>query len=638
MPVQSQELLRLLHAYALRSRSADVDLRAFVASLSPDEGAPGDILSAVQELSARGALTLYTDSEGPRTVFFPDFPLISLLEDYRQLSIHSFLPFPREGSTEVPVPASEITTVEVMNELGPLMETSASEVQGVARLLFPGDVPSLLVPRSCAATLLMDAAVLRISGYIQEPRNSAFVESKLSAALKGSELLVRQNLEEAAQSLKKAAASVFAPSEFNFRFWTQLCSIVLQDVSGRTKQTEADIALCQSAHLITSAVFHRKAEMQREAERAADRKILERQVRNAPFLFREQDLHDLADDKGIPYAVKHGRDFIHSFLVERLRKAEDEPLPPLVRIHEESSNADYIVHRDLVVPVFLDKLAETAEGLRTGYLESWTASLKADSTPREARNDALFRADVEARVRERFPLLAALANGDILFLAADSPLVTAEAREELRRCFLVETILRPFHELLDLSRVNLLKAARANLPFWQTVPILSAIVRLFRRLLQPPARGKEAVPDPGAASRSRDGTASPGPGLPEDGGIAGSTDTRSMLRSRGQIRSLLAFYVPKGTSVDETLADLADRWNPLLESGQKQDLVDDVNALVRDLLRPIRRAVLSRPIDQQRIRALARQISENRNLSKIRNRDPLMRYIELYVIKTLLAG
>lgn len=75
-----------------------------------------------------------------------------------------------------------------------------------------------------------------------------------------------------------------------------------------------------------------------------------------------------------------------------------------------------------------------------------------------------------------------------------------------------------------------------------------------------------------------------------------------------------------------------------MESGQKQDLVDDVNALVRDLLRPIRRAVLSRPIDQQRIRALARQISENRNLSKIRNRDPLMRYIELYVIKTLLAG
>ena len=31
------------------------------------------------------------------------------------------------------------------------------------------------------------------------------------------------------------------------------------------------------------------------------------------------------------------------------------------------------------------------------------------------------------------------------------------------------------------------------------------------------------------------------------------------------------------------LADLADRWNPLFEPGQKQDLVDDVNALVRDL-------------------------------------------------------
>ena len=163
----------------------------------------------------------------------PDFPLISLLEDYRQLSTHASLPFPREESAAVPVPAAQITTVEVMNELGPLIQTGASEVQGVARLLFPGDVPSLIVPRSCAATFLMDGALLRISGYIQEPRNSAFVESKLSAALKGSELLVRQSLEEAVNSPKKAAASVLAPSDFSFRFWTQLCGVILQDLSGK---------------------------------------------------------------------------------------------------------------------------------------------------------------------------------------------------------------------------------------------------------------------------------------------------------------------------------------------------------------------------------------------------------------------
>ncbi len=641
--MQAQELLQLLHAYAVRSKSADVDLRAFIASLLPGQADTGDIVTGVQELSERGKLTLSASPEGPRTVSFPDFPLIALTERYRQLSVDASLPFPREETAPVPVPDAEVTAFDVKSQLDQLLDPAASEAKGVAKILFPENIPPLLVPRPCVGTLLIDAAVLKVSAHLHDAKNAAYVESKLSVALRGNELLMRQALEDVTNRPRKAAAGVTAPSDFSFRFWTQLCSVILLDVGAKTKLTETDQDTCQSVHVLTYAAFHGKATMQREQERAADRKALEHRVRRLPFLFSEQDLLDLTDEKGASYVVKHGRDFIRAFVAEKSHKAEDEPLPFLVRVrHKEDT--EYVITRDMIVPVFLAKLAEAAESLRPSYVESWTAQLKKDVTPRETKSDAFFRMDVELRVRGQFPHLAALANGDILFLAGESPGLAEETRRELARCFAVESILRPFPELLGLSRQDLLKAARAHLPFWQTIPFLNGIVRLLRRLLTPGAvrRKQGAASGPGQRVGERRGApsgAGPQAASPYSAAEAKSpAEARSSARARAELRALLAQYVTAGKTPEETLKELAEKWNPLYEPEQKLNLVDDVNALVRDIVRPVRRALLAKPMDQGRVRALARQICENRTLQQIRKREPLQRYVELYVIRTLQAG
>ena len=93
--------------------------------------------------------------------------------------------------------------------------------------------------------------------------------------------------------------------------------------------------------------------------------------------------------------------------------------------------------------------------------------------------------------------------------------------------------------------------------------------------------------------------------------------------------------MPKGGTIDHTLGELAEKWNPLYDVAQKKNLVEDVNALVRDFLRPIRRSFLVRPPDLKRIHALAEQLSASKALAQIKKRDVLMRYIELYMIRCL---
>ncbi len=90
--------------------------------------------------------------------------------------------------------------------------------------------------------------------------------------------------------------------------------------------------------------------------------------------------------------------------------------------------------------------------------------------------------------------------------------------------------------------------------------------------------------------------------------------------------------------MDATLADLAAQWNPLYAEPQKRNLVEDVNSLARDFLRSLRRGFFVSPPTMQRLHELADRLANSRNLEKIKKKEPLARYLELYFIKRLLAN
>jgi hypothetical protein len=634
-----QDLLPLLRAFALRSKSASVDLRQFLASMPRGQAQVAEVEAAVQTLATDGTLVVSTEESGrPRILSLPDYPVFALAEEYKNLTLDASKPFPREETAPASIPAAALITADVKAQLGALMEASAPGMKSVVKLQFPEGVDPLLVPQESVATDLIEAAVAKISRYLQNGKNAAYAESKLCGVLKGNEVLVRQSIEDLATRPKKAASTVMNPTDFTFRFWTHLSNLVLQDIRAKSDKTDQDQGACQSAYILGYAVFHKKGAVQREQEWTNDRKSLEVLVRKAPFVFGFQDLYDLKDDKGTTFVNKHSRDFIHSFLKEKTKPKAEETVPYIVRLHAAAPNKEYFIQRDLLVPVFLKKLAEAAEDLRGRYLEAWTAELRLDKTPAVAKSDAAFRRDVEFQVKQGYPLLSALANGAILYQAGEETKISEAAKAELRKCFAVENILRPFDELLGLSRLLLLRNARIYLPFWMTVPILSGILRMFRRMFQ----GREAKADdrqqsaqspaarPAEAETAKVVSAASGADKPK-----AAESKEALLRYRRSITSLVSQYVAKGRTIDDTLGELAEKWNPLYAPEQKRNLVEDVNALVRDFLRPVRKSFLVRPPDLKRIHSLAEQLSTSKSLAQIKKRDILMRYIELYMIRCL---
>lgn len=632
-----EDLLSLLRGFALRTKASTIDLRQFIASLPKGQMTPTEMGTALSGLARKGALKLSAAEGKIRAVTFPDFSETALQEEYKRLAVEPDLPFPSLESLPVKVPEEELSTVDVKGTFAALLEEDESPRKGLVKVDFPDGVKSLIVPRVIVGTALIEAAAAKISRYLQDPKNASYAESKLGSVLRGNELVLRQALEDATSRPRKAASLILAPSDFQFRFWNHLTNLLLQDALGKEGKTDADHGLCQSAMIIAYTVFHMKGASQRDQEKAADLKKLDSAVRKPPYVFGYQDLYELKDEKGAAFAAKHTRDFIHGFLKEKTKRSGDENLPFLVRVHAVAQNKDYFIQRDFLVTVFLKKLTEASDELRTKYLDDWSAAMKLDTYPSAARNDAAFRRDVEVRVKEDFPLLSALANGSVLYLAAELPGTPEAARTELGRCFSVESILRPFDELLGLSRAKLLKDVRLYLPFWQTMPLVSGIVRFFRRL----GRGRKKTradgqaPPPAVSARVVLGQPETAVEEKGAGGAKDKGQKTNLLQYKRSIQALISHYVPLGKSIDVTLEELAEKWNPLYDPRAKKNLVEDVNSLVRDFLRPVRRSFLVQPPDIKRIHALAEQLSTSKSLAKIKKREVLKNYIELYMVRSL---
>ena len=643
--MRTEDLLGQLQAFALSTKNPTIQLGQFLRSLPPEKLEAGEIESGVKELAYKGAFAMQAEEGRLLSISFPDLPVLALIDEYRRLVQDPTRPFPREETAPIPVPPSELVTMDAKGHLGELFDEQPSEAPIVVKLLFPENVPSLLVPRSCARSELIDGAVARVSRYLQDMKNAAYAESKLAGLLRGSEVVVRQALEDLALRPRKSVSTILAPTEFSFRFWNHLANVIVQDTGRKSELTEIDIGVLQSAHIVIYTIFHQKGAAQREQERAADRKSLEVQVRRAPFVFGYTDMYLLRDEKGVTYSSKHSREFIHEFIIESIGKKDDAGLPWLLRLHHAPSSKDYFVQRDMLVPVFLVKLTEAADSLRIEYVKDWVDQLRQDIDPPVTRSDAAFRKDLEARIRDGLPVLGTLANGPILAAILHSIPLDEETRQELARCFTSQGVFRSLSALLGLTRAQLLREARSYLPFWQSMPVIRGLARLLRRLfrrrasdadgsaLEAPSRDERGA----AAARNAAGALEARRAAsPADGGRAAG-DKMLLQHYQKSIRTLIAAYVPADTKMESVLADLVEKWNPLLEPSPKQDLVKDVNALVHDFVRPIRRDFIMKPPDLKRVQALAARLSASRSLEKIRKREPLLRYLELYILKALLG-
>jgi hypothetical protein len=176
--------------------------------------------------------------------------------------------------------------------------------------------------------------------------------------------------------------------------------------------------------------------------------------------------------------------------------------------------------------------------------------------------------------------------------------------------------------------------------------MLVGIAKFFKGLLSGFRRGRDTLaPEPGIRKKPRgEGFVSTSVSEPQfeeaaplSGASAGDGKTRKqdLLNYKEALEQLKRKIAGNDKPLNQSLEELAERWNPLYDPRAKADLVEDVNSLIRDFIRSIKKHFRVKPPDLARIENMARQLSEHEAFEKIRRKDALMTYIKLYIIKIL---
>jgi hypothetical protein len=664
-----QSAVQILKAYTRKEKTASVSFPAFAEyatryveryrSEYPQLEAFGKdvraaLRTAVAELAQAGQCRVDLAGDDIDRVEFPLFYLEAVRDAFKQAESAPDAPFPSEAWLGIAIPNDMVSTANAVTDIAGLLQAGESGPP-IVRLLFPESLRSVVVPADTVQTRLLDLALARLRHHLGQANNAAYVQSRLAPAYHGNKALVSEMIATIALRPGSARQTIENASDSHFRFWAQLTHVIVRERRPNAEEGSGD-TFQQAAHIVNAyAVGLRSAGQNKQNEARAALKAVDACFAKEPFVYTFRDLLATKDPGGAPLIRKDNHDAFIQYLKDKLRPAAGKAVPELI-VLKTDDGAEHYVHRDRLIPVFLRSIPTVADETDRVLAETWEDALREGRKPPAMADDDAFADDLRAACCPAHPLFCRLLDDRLLNSVQRETKLPAAAAIELARCFDSRgERLKPLHEILGIDRRELANRVRNAVPFWTRIALLRAIVAFFKRLAPGrgappplrPSRAPVAAKRPAADRQAADEDADAVPPTTVKR-LAGHSDARrpaggrpATLKQRTAVyrkdlERLRDHFVSPGKTFAAALEELAEKWNPIVETQARADLKADVDSMVRSFLRGIlRRAGSMRPPDVDRIRSMAERLAANPAFDRVRNKELLRRYMELMMIKTL---
>jgi len=663
----AQALLYLLRIYTINHRTARVEKTEFIGFVKNYAGrytlkfpqmeafvqhTEGMVDTYLRVLTEHGLCSLEKEGQEVRWIFFPQYFIEALHKAYKRIEAKPTIPFPSEDDLKITIPEHLITEVNIKTDFVSALGELKTENPQILRFSFPELVNPILVSSDLVEQKLMELAVYKLRVYLESKNNASFVMHRLHPALRGNERGLRDMISVVMTKPGRAIGSLLDPSDFSFRFWAHFANFVLQEHKEISEKTAEEHGYCQAAYLIGFYNVHYRGKQQRENEKSNMVKKFETQFHKYPYAYTLKDLYSVRDEKGLPLIRKNTRDVFLEFLEARTKSEGYESLPELVHL-KTVHGKDYYIHKDLLIPLFVKMLHEQSREIKDYYLEEWEKLLKENRRILAMTDEQEFIRDLDITLKNRSPFLYSLLNYNLLYLAKEQGKISYDMARTMDQVLDEKRKqLHPLPKILALSRKELFDDAKLRVPIWKRLTVFRGLfyffLNLFRCIKKTWNRSREragqreaSLPhsEAGADSAAAEAPAATHPS-PRPAEAVGSTTLRpisskQLVVYRKAVHDLKLEFVGSEKTIPQSLKELMEKWNPLYDPKARTNLVEDVNAMVRDYLRNIRRTFRVSAPDAGRIRSLADKLAANKSFARIKRKDDFIRYIEVYMIKLL---
>lgn len=538
---------------------------------------------------------------------------------YHDMESNNSIPFPDASVFGVPCPSNLIQKINVKSDFVRLLENNLAVTRPILQLEFKEFEHPMLVFKDMLEYELIKFCVEKIQYFFKNENNYEYMRSKLNTTLVTEQSGVALMLSKIVKKPAEAVESLRKTNTFTFKFWTVLASTIVKEFGTRQATNDTDYVFAQAAFLLGYYNVYCKGCFQKEAAIEVCRNDLTKALSRSPYLFTVADIMEFKDDKENLLYKKVGRETYESFIRSLLEEEENQP-PQLMTVKNAHQEEVFILYR--IVPIYLEEnLKIIRKDMYEDLRRKWIQDLEKCEFTDEMENDRVFENLLKKYLIDHYANFYALLNYGLLKQIQKFPGI-GDKQKAIIMLYIdeINQQILPLARLFDISRKDLMRDVKTMVPFWKTNKVLRFMVLFFRKLVMS-RTARQAMKEEKIKKKHKN--VKDFQKISDNDGLGNSVE---VLKEQ--------FLVP-GTTVEAELENLIERWNPLIDAVAKRNLVEDVNSFIRDYVRKLKRSFITNPPDRERVENIANSLSQAQAFDAIKDKDSLIRYMSIYIIKLL---
>ncbi len=616
--IEFDEFVEYLRRYAQHHNEESPELYIYVGN---DNTA---LKEELENLSGQHLIVL-TAQGGKQFIYVIAYFIDRYKETYAEMEKRFALPFPCVTDLPKNVPSDIVTKQQAADLLFKLLDKDDGNDKTLYCLMFSKRIPGLLLPSNVSALTLISISLKKLQDLLRKGEMHDYFFKKLTVSNPGKELTIKNFFtkfvsrpEEAWENLKSSGDA--------FYYWNQLCYFVRQDFNKVKDFTSEDINILQSISILEIAASYYKSKVAEKMVKETAFKSLDEQLMQPPYYFSLSDIGKMKDEHGDFLLSKYNDEDLKQHMANLTAETIGNDLPTML-IFKLEDNEHYFIYKEKVMPLLV-RLANDARILiRESLSKIWFKQMMDWETLPEMKEGPAFEKCLERELKTSSPVLYALLH------AAFLPVLAIDDHTPGRIPLYKDGFLIPYSEILLLSRQEIYSEARAKLPFWYTMPLVSVVASLI--LKKPKKKNKK---EPKAATsivlqEERDKSNEKMNELDAQDSLDPKKNRKRELRkAASQVESKL---VPASSTLDRELESYMHEWNDRISQKAHDELEEDINVLIRDYVRKTLRSLKTTDFTEERVSRLADALVDSPSLMKIKNHPALKRYVELYMVKLI---
>jgi hypothetical protein len=572
----------------------------------------------MEKLEIDSKIFISVDAKGQKQVFVPYFYIDKMIQRYREIDEKSEVPFPLASEIPSEFPSAIMKPIYITTDFTTLIENGERTNAFLFQLIFPDETPPIVFPASISSEKLLDLSMSKVRLFLRKDESRDYIQKRLMIANPGKEMTIKNHL---VQFLTRPSEAIRAlkHSGDTFLFWSYLCSYIRQDYTKKSEKTPEEFALLQAVFITEYLNNYYKSKAQQDLQRETALKNLESCFQKYPYYFDMETISRFSDTRGVPLLGQYNNTDLEAFIKEKTSESGFDSLPALL-VFKTMTNNRYFVLKDKIIPLVVRLCNENRKIIKDIITHEWYQLLSTYRQSEAMKNQQEFEKKIESVCKTSAPILYAILNATFISLLSFEANTQDKDAPNGFKMFDHGRLL-PYSDLLMLNRQELLTDTRILLPFWFTIPILSAILSFFRRPRQP----KKKIIKTAAAENGKQITDTDPSLLPQ----------QRKAELKNAVAAIEKRLVPAGSTLESTLTAQLELWNRTLDPQVKENLTEDVNSLIRDYIRRIIKTIKATTFNIARVENLSNTLVDTPSLMKIKNRDALLAYVRLYILQLI---